>query len=204
MKVKKWFYPLGFVTLLGFATLFLTFTSDEVIRLDLKMDEFLNGNQFITAFHYLGDTKFIVVVVLILFAYLWIRTKNYRGMLFALIAVGGGNVLNQVLKKWIQRERPDVPNQLESFSFPSGHAMVGLLCVFTIAYFVTEHQSKKEGILIWSGAVLLTVMIGLSRIAESRHFASDVFAGWMVGYTWFVIVVLWYEYRNRRFNINKI
>ena len=198
--MKKWFYPLGLVTLLGFAALFLNFTRNEMIHFDDKMANLLGGNQFITFFHYFGETEFIVFAMLILVAFLWFRFKNFRGMLFVVFAVGVGNVLNQLLKKWIQRERPDVPHQLESFSFPSGHAMVGLLYVFTIAYFLTEYQTdKKVKVLIWSGAVLLAAMIGLSRISEYRHYASDVFAGWMVGYTWFVIVALWYEYRKRNF-----
>ncbi|WP_391204944.1 phosphatase PAP2 family protein [Psychrobacillus sp. L4] len=196
--MKKWFYPLGLASLLGFVSFFLTFTKDEVVALDHKMSELLSGNQFIIPFHYLGETAFVIIIMLLLFAYLWIHSKNYRGMLFGLFTVGVGNVLNQLLKKWVQRARPDVPHQLESFSFPSGHAMVGLLYVFTVAYFLTEYQSnKKTRILIWIGAILLTMMIGLSRIAESRHFASDVFAGWMAGYTWFVIVALWYEYRKK-------
>ncbi|SES29467.1 phosphatase PAP2 family protein [Psychrobacillus sp. OK032] len=201
--MKKWFYPLGLVTLLGFVALYITFTSEEMIQLDRKMNELIYGNQFITLFHYLGEQKFIVIMMLILFAYLWIHSKNYRGMLFGLFAVGVGNVLNQLLKKWIQRERPDIPNQLESFSFPSGHAMVGLLYVFTIAYFAADHQSnKKIRVLIWIIALFLTILIGLSRIAESRHYATDVFAGWMAGYTWFVLVALWYEYRKSIFKKN--
>jgi undecaprenyl-diphosphatase len=202
--VKKWFYPLGLVTLLGFGVLFLNFTRDEMIVLDHSMAKLLGDNAFITAFHYLGETTFIVIVTLLLLVYLWIRSKNYRGMLFVLFAVGVGNVLNQFLKKWVQRERPDVPHQLETFSFPSGHAMVGLLYVFTVAYFLTEYQSdKKIRILIWVSAVVLAGMIGLSRIAEHRHYASDVLAGWMAGYTWFVLVALWYEYRKRSFHPNK-
>ncbi|WP_144510657.1 phosphatase PAP2 family protein [Bacillus sp. FJAT-22090] len=201
--MRKWFYPLGLVTLLGFAALFLTFTGDEMNKFDHKMTELLGGNRFITAFHYLGETEFVVIIMLILLAYLWIRSKNYRGMLFGLFTVGVGNVLNQLLKKWVQRERPEIVDQIGGFSFPSGHAMVGLLYAFTLAYFLTEQQSNRTvRVLIWTGAVLLAILIGLSRIAESRHYATDVFAGWMAGYTWFVIVALWYEYRNRRFQMN--
>ena len=83
--MKKWFYPLGLVTLLGFAALFLTFTRDEMIKFDPKMAELLGDNAFITVFHYLGETKFIVIVSLCLLAYLWIRSNNYRGMLFVLL-----------------------------------------------------------------------------------------------------------------------
>ena len=201
--MKKWFYPLGLVTLLGFAAIYISFTSEEMVQLDRKMSELIYGNKFITLFHYIGEQKFIIIMMLILFVYLWVRSKNYRGMLFGLFTVGVGNVLNQLLKKWVQRERPEIPNQLEGYSFPSGHAMVGLLYIFTIAYFLAEHQSNKTvRVLIWIGAIILTIFIGLSRIAESRHYATDVFAGWLAGYTWFILVALWYEYRKSIFKKN--
>ena len=198
--MKKWFYPLSLVTLLGFAALFLYFNTTEIAQFDSQMSQLFGDNKVIVFFHYLGDTKFIIFITLLLIVYLWFRSKNYRGMLFVLLSVGFGNVLNQMLKKWIERERPDVPQQLETFSFPSGHAMVGLLYLFTIAYFLSEHQSNKtRRILIWLVTIFVTLMVGLSRIAEHRHYASDVLAGWMIGYSWFVIVALWYEYRNRVF-----
>lgn len=198
--VKKLFYPLSLVTLLGFAALFLYFNTKEIAQFDYQMSQLIGDNKVIGLFHYLGETKFIVFITLILIVYLWFRSKNYRGMLFVVISIGFGNVLNQMLKKWVERERPDVPQQLESFSFPSGHAMVGILYLFTIAFFLTEHQSNKLiRVLIWMGAIFITIMVGLSRIAEHRHYASDVLAGWMIGYTWFVIVALWYEYRNKVF-----
>lgn len=198
--MRKWFYPLGLVTLLGFAVLFLYFNSKEIAQLDYRLAQLFGDNTVIGLFHYLGETKIIIFITLLLILYLWFRSKNYRGMLFVVLSVGFGNVLNQMLKKSIERERPDVPQQLETFSFPSGHAMVGLLYLFTIAYFLTENQSSRlNQILIWSVTILITAMVGLSRIAEHRHYASDVLAGWLIGYSWFVIVALWYEYRKRSF-----
>lgn len=198
--MRKWFYPLSLVTLLGFTALFLFFQTNEIVQFDSQMSQLFGDHGVIVFFHYLGDTKFIIFITLILIVYLWFHSKNYRGMLFVLLSIGFGNVLNQILKKWVERERPDVPQQLETFSFPSNHAMVGLLYLFTIAYFLTEHQtSKTKRVLIWLVTIFITVMIGISRIAEHRHYASDVLAGWLIGYSWFVIVALWYEYRNRVF-----
>ena len=198
--VKKLFYPLGLVTLLGFAAIFLYFETDEIIQLDSQMAQLFGDNSLLGFFHYLGETKFIIFISLLLIAFLWFRSNNYRGMLFVVFTVGLGNVLNQLIKRWVERVRPDVPQQLETFSFPSGHAMVGILYLFTIAYFLTEHQTNKWiRVCIWTVTVFITAMVGLSRIAEHRHYATDVLAGWMIGYTWFVLVALWYEYRNRGF-----
>ena len=198
--MKKLFYPLGLVALLGFAAILLYFDTDEIIQFDSQMAKLFGDNKVLGFFHYLGETKFIIFITLILIVVLWFRSHNYRGMLFVVLTVGLGNVMNQSLKKWVERARPDIPGQMESFSFPSGHAMVGLLYLFTIAYFLTEYQSNKWiRLFTWTITVFITLMVGLSRIAEHRHYATDVLAGWMIGYTWFVLVALWYEYRKKSF-----
>ena len=86
--MKKWFYPLSVVTLLGFATLFLYFNTKEIAQFDYQMSQFFGDNKVIGLFHYLGETKFIVFITLILIVYLWFRSKNYRGMLFVVLSIG--------------------------------------------------------------------------------------------------------------------
>jgi len=199
--VKKWFYPLAFVTIIGFAIFFLNLTHEKMIEFDENMSDLLSGNTFVNAFHIFGEQIVIIIVALILMLFLALYRKNHRGMLFVLFSVGGGNLLNQLLKKWVERDRPIFPNQEDSFSFPSGNAMVGLLYLFTLAYFLTEHiSSKTTRVLIWLGAIVLTFLVGLSRVAANAHYASDVLAGWMAGYSLFIIVAGWYEWRTRQMN----
>lgn len=198
--MKKLFYPLAIVTAVVYIVLFLNIKSNWIINLDQRVSDLLKGNEFLGFFHYFGEPAFVVVIAIILLLVLWIKDHNYRGMLFALVTIAAGNVLNQLLKIWVQRPRPDIPDQLKSFSFPSGHSMTGILYLFTLAYLATEYQySKKVKIFTWVGAIVMTVLIGMSRVAESRHFASDVLAGWSMGYTWFIIAVIWYERRKRKF-----
>ncbi|MGE7842927.1 phosphatase PAP2 family protein [Lysinibacillus sp. NPDC093712] len=197
--MKKWSYPLAIVTLIVFFALRLTYNSDMILSFDKKVAEILFGNRYIEIFHYIGEPKFVVAVAIILIVYLAWGAKNYRGMLFVVLTFAVGNVLNQMLKKWVQRPRPEIEDQLTSFSFPSGHAMSGLLYLFTVAYLLSENNTKARQIQLWIGAIVLTILIGLSRVAGARHFASDVLAGWSIGYTWFIICVLWYERRKRLF-----
>lgn len=200
--MKKWAYPLAIITLIIFIFLSSTFQSDWMNKFDTKMAHVFFGNQFLEVFHYIGEPIFVVIVAVILIVYLAWKTKNYRGMLFIVLTFAAGNVLNQVLKKWIQRARPEIEDQLTSYSFPSGHAMTGILYLFATAYILAENNSKGRKILLWLGATILMVLIGLSRIAGARHFATDVLAGWSMGYTWFIICVIWYERRKRIFQSN--
>ena len=198
--MKKWFYSLAILMLIGFIALYFSFTYEEMIEFDEKMGKALIGNEFIRFFHYIGEPIWIGSAAILLILYLAFRRGNYRGVLFVLFTVAGGNLLNHTLKEWVQRVRPDIPHQLTSFIFPSGHAMVGLLYLFTYAYLLTENQmSTKRRIAIWLSAIVLTLLVGLSRIAGNHHYGTDVVAGWMCGYAFFVVVVVWYEWRNRNF-----
>lgn len=201
-EVKKWAYPLAILTLITFFVLRATYESEWIINFDNKMADLFFGNRFIEFFHYIGEPAFVVTVAILLVVYLAWKIKNYRAILFVLLTIAAGNVLNQLLKKWVQRPRPEIEEQLTSFSFPSGHSMTGILYLFTIAYIFSENNSKGRKTLLWLGAIILTVLIGLSRVAGARHFASDVLAGWSMGYTWFIICVIWYERRKRHFKVN--
>ena len=202
--MKKLLYSLAFVTLIGFITLFFNFTHEEMQEFDEEIGEALIGNEFIRFFHYIGEPLWIASAAFILIVYLAFRRTNYRGMLFVLFTVAGGNLLNHLLKEWIQRVRPEMPDQLTSFSFPSNHAMVGLLYLFTYAYLLTENRSSmKWRLSIWISAIVLTLLVGLSRIAGNNHYGTDAIGGWLLGYSFFILVVVWYEWRNRNMGKRK-
>lgn len=186
-------YFLAIVTFILFIILLAYYESASFLSFDENMSLLFEGNKLIGFFHYFGETKLIIIITLILLAYLW-KIRNYRGMLFAVLTIAFGNGVNQLVKELIGRPRPEIANQLTSFSFPSGHAMVGLLYLFTIAYLVNEvltDYTKK--LFLWIGTIILAILIGLSRVAEARHFGTDVLAGWFLGYTWFMLCVFWYE-----------
>lgn len=196
--IKLIFYPLGMATLIAFFAILITFPSEQFRQIDITAFELLGGNDFVDSLSLLGDQWVIMTVSVALIVYLWVRRKNYRGMMFVFLTAGVGNVLNQLLKRIYDRERPDFPHGLESFSFPSGHAMVGLLYLFTVAYFIAEHLSSKSGKwFVWIGAVVLSLGVGLSRVAGGEHYFSDVLAGWCAGYSWFIAIAVWYEMRER-------
>ncbi|MDN7243305.1 phosphatase PAP2 family protein [Planococcus sp. N028] len=196
--IKLVFYPLGMATLIAFFAILITFPSVQFRQIDIAAFELLGGNSFVDGLSLLGDQWVIMTISVSLIVYLWIHRKNYRGMLFVFLTAGVGNVLNQLLKRIYDRERPDFPHGLESFSFPSGHAMVGLLYLFTVAYFMAEHIASKSGKwLVWGVAAALALGVGLSRVAGGEHYFSDVLAGWCAGYSWFIAIAVWYETRER-------
>ena len=196
--MNKFQYVIAICTFVVFYLLRLTYETPFIQAFDSGAFHLLYGNEFITLFHYLGETKFIFAVTFILWIVIWIRMKDSRLMVFVIFSVGGGYGLYQFLKRVIERPRPDIVDQFSTFSFPSGHAVHGLLFLLTIAYVVNRmFTSKRASRIVWITAILLTLFIGLSRIAEARHFASDVIAGWSLGYSWFILCLWWYKRGNR-------
>ncbi|WP_042477066.1 phosphatase PAP2 family protein [Bacillus ndiopicus] len=196
--MKKWIYSLGVVTLSLFIMLRFTYANPSFITFDERWAKLLGGNELLIFFHYIGEPIFVVIVALILVIWQW-RKGNYYAIVFVLLTIAVGNALNQLLKNLIERPRPEIANQLLSFSFPSGHSMTGALYLLTIAYLLSEGLGRsKKALIIWLVALILVCLIGLSRIAESRHFATDVLAGWSMGYTWFVVCMIWYERAKKK------
>ena len=117
--------------------------------------------------------------------------RRFRAAGFLILSIGGGLILSHLLKNFFLRERPTVVPHLTHFdpgSFPSGHSMGATLVYLTLGGIIsrqTRHLLSKAYFL--SVALLLTVLVGISRIYLGVHFPSDVLAGWAVGSLWSTI-----------------
>ncbi len=189
--MKKWADFLAIPAL--FIFLILCFTYEDFHALDAKMASLLYGNEFIAGFHFFGETKVMIVVTIVLLAWYAVR-RNARGMLLVIFSIGGGVALNQIIKRVVERPRPDLPDQLTTFSFTSTHTTIALVLLFTAVYIVTEQMdSRNAKIALWSLAIAVTILAGLSRIAQGRHFATDVMGAWALTYAWFTLCRYLYE-----------
>lgn len=104
------------------------------------------------------------------------------------IAVAGSLILNQLLKAGFNRPRPDlVPHGMVVYhaSFPSGHAMLSASVYLTLGALLARlQQQRSQAILIMGTAILVTVLVGISRVYLAVHWPSDVLAGWAAGSIW--------------------
>ncbi|MGC1480796.1 MAG: phosphatase PAP2 family protein [Chthoniobacterales bacterium] len=151
----------------------------------------------------LGGAPVLGLFVLFVLGYLLISRK-IGAMIFVVIATVGGTVLNQVLKHYFQRERPDVvPHLTEygNYSYPSGHSMLSAIVYLTLAVVVAEILPTRSGkIYIIATALTLAFLVGLTRVAVGVHYPSDVLAGWTAGAAWALlcwIAAHWLRRRNK-------
>jgi undecaprenyl-diphosphatase len=120
--------------------------------------------------------------------------RHYYSAIMVALAVGGGLLINLVLKNLFQRPRPELWESTfarpSSFSFPSGHATLSL-CLFGILTWVFFHLLKSRRLKI--GLAILpafcTVMVGLSRIYFGVHYPTDVVGGYLSGGFWLALLV---------------
>ncbi|MFJ8236495.1 phosphatase PAP2 family protein [Ureibacillus sp. NPDC094379] len=192
--MNKWHFISAVCAFIIFCTLWKTYETPFIQAFDQGAFDLLYGLEFFIVFHYIGETWFIFTVLIILLLIIWIRLEDEKLMLFNVLTTVFGFALYQVLKHIIERSLPEFVIIPTTYSFPSGHATHGCLYLVTIAY-VSNRMiiSKKTSRIIWTIAIILSLLIGLSRISEGHHYASDVLAGWMLGYSWFTLCVWWYE-----------
>ncbi|MDV7766287.1 phosphatase PAP2 family protein [Peribacillus sp. CSMR9] len=155
---------------------------------------------FFKSITYLGKSKVIGIVSLLCVLYLWIIKKNYLPMAVFSIGMAGGDVLNEWIKNHTQRVRPG-NHLLETggYSFPSGHAMLGLIFFSMVAYFILKEV--KGNSLKWVmgiGFVCLVLLIGISRIAMNVHFPTDILAGYALGAAYSLTLINLYKFVRRR------
>lgn len=89
--------------------------------------------------------------------------------------------INSALKLFLRQPRPyqldpSVGRAFESsYGLPSGHAQISLVFWMSLA---GKWLARPA---VWAAAVLISLVIGLSRLYLGVHFPTDLLAGWLLG-----------------------
>lgn len=114
--------------------------------------------------------------------------RRFGAAIFLICAVGGGQSLNAALKLCFGRERPALEfrwTDVDSLSFPSGHASSATVVYLAMAVLLSRLANKtSHQVYIIGGALLLSFLVGLTRVYLRVHYPSDVIAGWALGIVW--------------------
>jgi len=133
----------------------------------------------------LGSLGLFIAAAVAIFAFLLAGWKRAAGWL--LLSLAGATVLSLSLKYGFHRPRP-VPFfgvAPHSYSFPSGHSLFSLCFYGTLAGLINARvRSLWLRVVVWLGAGLLVLAIGLSRIYLGVHYPSDVVAGYLAALVW--------------------
>ncbi len=135
----------------------------------------------------LGSVTVLAIITFAAIGFLLADGKP-RTALLVVASIGGGTLLSTLMKLGYGRPRPDlVPHAVEVYtaSFPSGHALGAAVVFLTLGGLLSWSQPRRRiKIYILSTAVVLTILVGVSRVYLGVHWPTDVLAGWTIGAAW--------------------
>ena len=148
----------------------------------------------------MGSFAVLGLVVLAVVGHLLLSGRR-RTALFITVSVLGGTLVSQLLKAGYDRPRPEFGAAAHEFtaSFPSGHAMLSSLTYLTLGALLSRATNSRSLKSFYIGfAVLLTGLVGLSRLYLGVHYFTDVVGGWCLGAAWALLSLLVVTWISRR------
>jgi undecaprenyl-diphosphatase len=156
----------------------------------LWLQQFSSGplDAFFKAMTWLGTPPAYLVILTLVY---WCIDKRWGIRLLVLSMVSSW--INEVVKSLLKLPRPD-PTQVQrlvtepTYGLPSNHAQTGGVIIWGYL------ASKVRKGWFTAVAVVMAVLIGLSRPYLGIHFPQDVLVGWLLG---LVILVTWLRFEDR-------
>lgn len=191
--VKNWKWIILFICIVGFLLLAEDVFHKEIMNGDIIGYKFIStylisdfvtpAAKFITNF---GGAIYLIGIAIVLFVVI----KNKKIGIAIISNLGIITILNQLLKRIVQRPRPEefrIINE-SGYSFPSGHSMISMAFYGFLIYLI--YKNIKNKYLKWSLITilgLLIISIGISRIYLGVHYTSDVLAGFLISISYLII-----------------
>lgn len=129
-----------------------------------------------------GSTR-VVVPIAICVVLALVGCRRTWLALFVAVAVAGLGLLVLTAKNVAAHPRPPVGPF--GSAFPSGHAAQSAtfcLALAVVVTLLTRSRALRGG--AWAAALLIIVLVGVSRVYLRAHWATDVLGGWLLAATW--------------------
>jgi undecaprenyl-diphosphatase len=144
-------------------------------------------------FSLIGGIFGVTVITGITFGVLMRRKHPHAAWLVAL-GVGGGVLIDQILKVIFRRRRPELwpttGTRPKSYSFPSGHSTVTFCFCGILGWLGFKFIRPPVALVGWLFLmVFCTAMVGLSRVYRGVHYMTDVLGGFLCGGFWTTLVL---------------
>ena len=139
-------------------------------------------------FTFLGEPTLLIGASVIAALWLWHIGRARAGLVLLAVTLAG-RVLSEAQKYWIARARPDIEPHLvivKTNSFPSGHAASSMIFYVSLALLLSDARRRTAAV---AAAILLSLLIGTSRVMLGVHWPSDVIGGWTFGLLWVLLTL---------------
>lgn len=134
----------------------------------------------------LGGVAVLTLLTVLMVVHLLLRREWSTAVLVGVAAITGTTISN-ALKTIFDRPRPELTAIAEygAGSFPSGHSTASAVIYLTLGLMLAKAADKaRMKVFYVLTAILLTVLVGLSRLYLGVHYPTDVMAGWAIGAAW--------------------
>lgn len=134
-----------------------------------------------------------IVSYVVLMGLFLARKKDWYWLVTLLVTVPGGMLLNVSMKHIFQRARPVFDHPLltlSTYSFPSGHTAATTMFYGVLAAYLISRLKPlrwRFAIITVTVAVMMVVLVGLSRMYLGVHYLSDVVAATAEGIAWLAL-----------------
>ncbi|MEO6204623.1 MAG: phosphatase PAP2 family protein [Mycobacteriales bacterium] len=152
---------------------------------------------------HLGAPLLIDAATVVLLVVLYAAGRR-RSSAYLLTCVAGAYVLSTAGKLAVDRARPifdDAVSTARGTSFPSGHATGSAAFYAALAIVLIPLVRGQWRRLLLAAAVVVPVVVAVTRVLLGVHFPSDVMAGLLLGWGWTAAVTavfaLWQQDEGR-------
>ncbi|MDF7637436.1 phosphatase PAP2 family protein [Leuconostocaceae bacterium ESL0958] len=166
---------------------------DENIRYFMTQIQTDYGDGLMAAATFLGSPVMNMLYLVILSIVLFLADLKIPA-LWVFVTTFAGQAVNQIVKALVHRERP-IGHLLSDSgaSFPSQHSFATWLMIFIMLLLVAPNiRNAVTRILVRWLLITLGFLVMLSRVYLSAHFTSDVLAGLLLAYVWYVFAASLY------------
>ena len=111
----------------------------------------------------------------------WLRHRDARGGRAIVTSAWLGWLVHRAVKLIYSRERPRIPRvRRRTDSYPSGHTTGATALAITTALVLERQQiiARARALAI---AVGVPLAMGMYRVIDDEHWATDVIGGWLLG-----------------------
>jgi len=135
---------------------------------------------------WLGTNLTVLPIVAAFALWLWRRKRRLELAVQLLVVSIGSLIMNAAVKAAFERPRPELwehRGQYAWASYPSGHAIVCVSVIFSVALMLQRERGWRWPLPV-AGALLIVVLY--SRLYLGVHWPTDLIGGLLMGVAWLV------------------